>query len=362
MLKRLHVENYKTLENFDWKPAHGVSVLIGSNGSGKTAVGSVLHTLKLFLFDGIGVQEAFPDATRTRWHPESFRQVFELELAAPHGTFEYRLEIGFDSHSRTPWVAQERVALSGRPLYDFDGASGRLHASPTSVPIPFSNQRSYLAIVDERTASTTLFGFSRHLARVLVAKLSPDRLSAYSPMRIESESLAFDGSNFGGWYRWFASEQPHRLQAYFDALKGPLPGFVALVSRAVGDRYELRALFEAGHSTVEFSIDELSDGQRQLLILYLMLQRLDAGSVVFLDEPDNFLSLREIQPWLAELDRVAEQTGAQIMLISHQAEAMDYLSSRSAFVFARRDGRGTTVSELNHATMPSEVVLYGATQ
>lgn len=362
MLTRLYVENYKSLEAFEWRPTSGVSVLVGANGSGKSTIGAVLQTLKLFLYDGAGVRELFSDATRTRWRPERFAQRFELELSSSHGVFTYSLHVGFDSQSRSPWIAEERVELDGRVLYDFDGTSGRLHAASSVVPIPFSNQRSYLAIVDERTAATTLLGFPKLLSRFLVARLDPARMSAFSSARLESESLVFDGANFSSWYRWFASQMPEKQHAYFESIKGPLPGLVVLKSREAGEQRELRALFGVGDSTVEYSLDELSDGQRQLLALYLLLQRLERDSVVFLDEPDNYLSIREIQPWLAELDRVAEETGAQVFVVSHQGEAMDYLASRSAFMFTRSDGRATKVAALDDAALPSEVVLYGVQQ
>jgi len=48
-----------------------------------------------------------------------------------------------------------------------------------------------------------------------------------------------------------------------------------------------------------FEFADLSDGQRQLIVLYTILESLrnETYSVLLVDEPDNFISLREIQPW-----------------------------------------------------------------
>ena len=55
---------------------------------------------------------------------------------------------------------------------------------------------------------------------------------------------------------------------------------------------------------VNYSISELSDGQRYLITLCMILHFLiSRGDTVFLDEPDNFISLREIQPWLLAAQR-----------------------------------------------------------
>lgn len=353
MLKRLKVQNFRTLEDFEWRPPPGISVLIGDNGSGKTTLGVIFNRLERFLISGEATDQVFSVDDLTRWSSVS-SQRFELDLDSPIGTFEYSLFIGFDSQTGTPWVAEESLRLSGRPLYEFDGAHGKLFSTP-AVSIPFASNRSYLSIVEPQTARTTLLGFGDVLSRVLALKLDPTRVTALSTR--EEPRLNYDGSSFSAWYRWFAANQTELQQGYFDSLAGPLPGFRVLKTRETGKQFETRATFGAQ----TYSLDELSDGQRQLLVLYLLLQGLREGTVLFLDEPDNYLSLREIQPWLAELDRVTTERGAQVLLVSHQGEAMNYLASRSVFLFSRPAGGATRVTDFAPAdgTMPSEAMLFG---
>ena len=61
--------------------------------------------------------------------------------------------------------------------------------------------------------------------------------------------------------------------------------------------------FRIDNGEHSFDFTDLSDGQRQLIVLYTVLQSLKQNifSVLLIDEPDNFVSLREIQPWLKSL-------------------------------------------------------------
>lgn len=48
MLTRLHVDNYKSLMNFEFMPPR-ICVLVGENGSGKTSIGTVLDARHAFV-------------------------------------------------------------------------------------------------------------------------------------------------------------------------------------------------------------------------------------------------------------------------------------------------------------------------
>jgi len=57
---------------------------------------------------------------------------------------------------------------------------------------------------------------------------------------------------------------------------------------------------EDGKNSFWLPLDGLSDGQRQLVALHAVQHAmLKKDFSVCLDEPDNYVSLREIQPWLS---------------------------------------------------------------
>jgi hypothetical protein len=88
----------------------------------------------------------------------------------------------------------------------------------------------------------------------------------------------------------------------------------------------------------EYNFSEISDGQRQLIALYCLLYGVKGeGYSLFLDEPDNYLALREIQPWLTSLHDACGQTIEQAVLISHHPEVIDYLAGAAGRWFDRPD-------------------------
>ena len=60
---------------------------------------------------------------------------------------------------------------------------------------------------------------------------------------------------------------------------------------------------------------------------------------LFIDKPDNFLSPREVQPWLAELEERCGEKLEQAVLISHHPISIDYMAGACGKWFSR-DGDG----------------------
>src|SRR5258708_199774 len=111
----------------------------------------------------------------------------------------------------------------------------------------------------------------------------------------------FELGNFPAWYRYLLKANPAENVDFLTALKESLDEFQELRFYSSGGSAErLRAVFRvATNELVNYSLSELSDGQRRLIGLYAILHFLIMkGCTVFIDEPDNFISLREIQPWL----------------------------------------------------------------
>ncbi len=81
----------------------------------------------------------------------------------------------------------------------------------------------------------------------------------------------------------------------------------------------------------EYDFEELSDGQRALISLYTVLAcAMSKGRLVLFDEPDNYISLAEIQPWLLALTDKVEMGGAQAIIVSHHPELLNHLRRSTA--------------------------------
>lgn len=363
MLTRLYVDNYKSLVDFEFRPPE-LCVLIGENGSGKSTMGSVLDAIGTLLFERASAAEAFPTSTLCRWATKDV-QVVEIEHCVAGTVFIYRLEMLHERAAKKVSIASETLSVDGTRVYQFISGRVIVGAQVPQAPggvgeVMFEPTLSFLAHLDDKTEKEVLRGFRELMRKQIALKPDPARMRALSER--EDVGLFHDGSNFSSWFRWLTQVRPELMGEYFASMRLALPGFWNLFLQTVGpDSKELRATFQTPSGPINLSFDELSDGQRQLCFLYLIVSAFNVGRVVFLDEPDNFISIREVQPWLAELERVLQEREGQAIIVSHGTEAMNYLGSRQAFVVTRPDGGATRIAahDGSDGSMPSEVVLYG---
>lgn len=369
MLTRLHITNFKTLENFSFEPTPGLSVLIGENGSGKSNLGDALHLLSRFA-SGVSMEELVSLSARSRW-ATNWALAFDLEFGEGDEQLQYHLLIAIDPQTSQVRVGAEDASRNGFPVFQSSGGAVTLPTMRADKPLHFRfpDWDSFLGIA-RTVESTEEFSLRAETVRALhrlpslmgglrVFKLDPTRMSGRSER--EDPTLDRDGANFGSWFRWFSrTASKGRYDSFLQSASGPLPGLVGLEAVSAGQGVtELVARFEIKGKLCEFTFRELSDGQRQLMCLYLLNTSIEVGQVLLFDEPDNFLSIREVQPWLSELERIAEERGAQAFVASHGTEAMDFLGSRKAWLFTRPDRGPTRVEALDGSSLPSEAILYG---
>lgn len=69
------------------------------------------------------------------------------------------------------------------------------------------------------------------------------------------------------------------------------------------------------------SLDELSAGEHQVLILlYLLARWAEKGAVVLIDEPDLYLHPSLVSSFLASLEKLVKDFGGQLLITSHSPE------------------------------------------
>src|SRR5690606_16073409 len=127
MIRRIYVDNYKCLVNFELQ-LDPLSLILGANGVGKSAVLDVLFALR-HLLDGsskILDRGIFTASTCTRWQ-EVAAQVVEVEIELESDRFVYRLEIEHDADRRRGRIRRETLSANGKPLFAFLDGDVQLH-------------------------------------------------------------------------------------------------------------------------------------------------------------------------------------------------------------------------------------------
>src|SRR5262249_21338961 len=120
MIKRLYVDNYRCLVNFHLK-LREMTLLVGSNGSGKSSVLDIMSALRRLLSGGGRVTDpdAFPSRSLTRWQNRRL-QVFEIVVSLKgEDDFIYRLEVEHEVGGRKAGINLESLKIEDRPLFEF---------------------------------------------------------------------------------------------------------------------------------------------------------------------------------------------------------------------------------------------------
>lgn len=368
MLQRVYVDNYRCFVNFECRLG-AKQLILGPNGGGKSTLFDVLALLRDFCVTGLPMGHALVGMTRTRWQDVA-EQTFELEVSGNAGTYVFRLVVDSWGQPARPRVVREEVLFSGSPIFRFVAGEVQLYNDrhEHKVTYPFDWHRSALATVAERPENKKLWWFKRWLGNLVF--IGPDPRQMVSIAEAEAAGPSHNLSNLAAWYRHLRLESDD--QAFLADLRDALPGFSGMDLRDAGMGNRVLMLtfsLEDGSQqprSQSFFFHELSDGQRVLVGLYALLHfALRPGATLFLDEPDNFVSLGEIQPWLDRLlDKVEDaEADSQVVLVSHHPELLNRLAVQGGLLFDRPGGRHTRARPYEDASAtglsPAEVVARG---
>jgi predicted ATPase len=378
VISRIYIDNYNCFVNFEYQPGR-LQLLMGSNGTGKTAVFDVLDSLRKLVVAGKSSVSAFPPGSSTAWDRRT-EQTFELGLKGNGGEYHYRLVIDQSRATRKNRIRSEEqnrirseeLQFDRRRLYQFDGDEAHLFRDDgtTGSVFPFDSSQSAIATIPERKDNTLLTWFRWRLNRIFV--FSPDPLRMVS--RSEGEQLHPDRRlhQLASWIRHLQLESPEISRQLNESLRQDgVAGCTGYKFLHQGEgAYLLKFDFgspdsdSSRNSTYTLRLDQLSTGQRTMIALFTILHAaVGADLTLCIDEPDNYVALREIQPWLIEVTDKVKDTGGQCLLISHHPELIDYLAAECGTRFFRENGGPVRVQPFewteDDVIRPAEVVARG---
>lgn len=361
MLTRIHIDNFRSFVNFDYR-LEKKQLLLGVNGSGKSSLLDAIRYVQGFVKGG---DNPFTQSTRTRWQNRPL-QVVEIEALLDGKQYEYRVEIRFAADTRQLSVNLESLKVSGTPVFEL--ANGEIHFFPTdsnqSTSVPLETTESALHL--SQLSNSHVRRFVEWLESVHCFDVDAYQGKMDESSDKEERQPDYELENLAGWYRYLVQAYPLENAKFLDALKQALDGFQTLRFSSDEDGIrELRADFTASaqkQKKVTYSLSELSDGQRKLIGLYMILHfEIARGHTVFIDEPDNFLALREIQPWLRAAEEAVEDHNAQLILVSHHPEILNQWASEYGLRFFREENGQARTEKFkpDQNLQPSEFIARG---
>jgi len=325
MITRLYANNFRCLVAFETK-FDSFGVLCGPNGAGKSSVFDAVRMLRNLgtgdaMLGGTGEQDV-PRLEFTKWL-DSTVQEFELELSIDEHQFEYVLHIEQTADFEKPRIIQERALCDRQTLFDRDPEGVRFQRSDGSpAGFPLDWRQAALAAIQPRGSIGKLALLQEEIAKLLILRPNPRGMERESKAEAKHPDLSI--TNLTSWYRSLHQEQEW-TDALREALRDVWPDFRSfkLVDAGLNTK-ALQLRFESGAGKpVLLFFDQLSDGERALIALYMVRAALDTGAAktVLLDEPDNFVGLPELQPWVLSMRELLDEDH-QMVLISHHPEIL----------------------------------------
>ncbi|OPX31705.1 MAG: hypothetical protein B1H09_02205 [Gemmatimonadaceae bacterium 4484_173] len=342
MIKEIYIDNYKCLVNFRINP-EAFQLWLGDNGTGKTSILDALRAIQRTL-SGDHLEDIYTKASLTTWERRR-EQTFSVNLEIAGESYEYKLVIEHGRQNLQCRIKEESLVWKGKIFFLFDGSDAHLfrvnrNTGDIEEGAKFSADwnRSIISTIAERDDNKALIRFREEVRKWLI--IQPVPLVVKQVAEIESRTLTRHAENFAQWYRHILQENPGIAYKARENLKEVLPGFEGLSLKDSGDSRKLTATFRIKGEDQPSGFDILSDGQRQLIVLYTIIESLRNKdySVLLVDEPDNFVSLREIQPWITTLEDICGSPSAQSVIISHHPEIINKMARGQEIWFSRPDG------------------------
>ena len=354
MLKRIYVDNFKCLVNFELN-LDSKNLFLGTNGVGKSTVLYVLSKLQRFLTRNEKIVDVFPPKEKTLWQQKNI-QLFELDVVSNEGLYKYVVEIEHDPNPNNgnARLRKESLHLDDKVLFSFKTEKkgnysegiGYLYndysnSETDGLPFSFNWFYSGLGNVQERHDNKKLVGFKEWLNSLQVIKINTDAISSESEK--EEERLCYNTSNYFSWLRYLSQSKRRYFTKLERELSEIVSGFEIFNFEPSGYKKILELEFS---NKIKYGFDGLSDGQKALIVLYTLLYCSPDNSVLCIDEPENFLALPEIQPWLDLIYDLCEENKTQVILISHHPKIINWLANKHGHWFSKQEGGYIRVQRL----------------
>ncbi len=326
MITRLYANNFRCLVAFEAK-FDSLGVLCGPNGAGKSSVFDAVRLLRNLgtgdgLLGGTGEQDV-PRLEFTKWL-DSKIQEFELSLIVEGHAFEYVIHFEQTTEFEKPRVIREIATCNKQPLFERDLEGVRFSkAAGDQASFPLDWRQAALAAIQPRgmyIKKLTLL--QDEIAKLLILRPNPRSMESESKAEARHPDLSI--SNLTSWYRSLAQEQEW-TDALRDSLRVVWPDFRSfkLVDAGMNTKALQLRFEDRGSKPVLLFFEQLSDGERALIGLYMVRSALETGAVrsVLIDEPDNFVGLPELQPWVLAMRELLDDEH-QLIVISHHPEIL----------------------------------------
>jgi len=291
-------------------------------------------------------------------------QEFEVELRVGGHDYKYVLHLTGTNDGKRPLVAAELASCDGRTLFERDHAGVIITLTENEESrFPLDQRQAALGAIQPASNTREIQILQNALTGLLILRPNPRAMEGESKSPMGNPG--FDLSRLVSWYQFLCQDQEW-ADSLRESLRDVWPDFASFQLLDVGQTTKaLSLLFDSPSAGQHqrFYFDQLSDGEKALVALYMVRAALATGAAntVFIDEPDNYVGLPELQPWVLSLREILDDDH-QAILISHHPEILSSAGEEFGRYLWRKDHTSPTqVSPLKVPVglTPAEAIARG---
>ncbi len=351
MLQRLYVHNFRCLENFDFSLKEMSSaLLIGKNGVGKSTIASALELLQSI---GRGINRLSQLQENKLIGSKDFSLGrskvpirFEIEVLLKDNLYKYTLALDLPENFRELRVSEEQLLVEGEPIYNRQEAQVLLTSQNREAKFLVDWHLIALPVIQEQSDTDPLHIFRTWLARMIILAPIPSLITGES--NGETLEPKRDGSNFGEWFSGLLSRYPAAYKEVDRYLESVMPDLTDIQNELIGKNFKSMIVrFEKNKTNLNVDFQDLSDGEKCFFLCAIVIaaNQYYGPLFCFWDEPDSHLSLSEVGHFIMSLRRSFEN-GGQLLVTSHNEEAIRKFSSEKTFLLDRKSHLEPTLIRL----------------
>lgn len=357
MIKYFYVNNYKSFVNFKVE-FDKIALLLGKNGSGKSNLFEVVSKLCRFINgdDATTVDKIFSYNSLTRWMKSNI-QTFEFCIEEDQNEYIYSLEVIYSNTTYKCSINSEKITRNGSVLMTVADGIVTINDDMSLKSMGFLTGKEYSSIrfAPDDEQHKFIRDFKSFIRRIIIC--TPDPKGMLSLVGDDSDRLEPDFSNIGSVCADLLQTLPEAFVELNSVMKEINPSYV--MARIVPGAYNKSLCIEYLYKDVKcvFDFNDLSDGEKTIFSLYLLIfAYLKNGFTLLMDEPDNYISLREIQAICMTIEEKVQDNG-QCILISHNGDVINYFTDQAGIWFERNTSGESRIIDNPYYRDKEEVIM-----
>lgn len=353
MIKSIYIDNFKVLNDFslDLNP---LTVLIGSNGSGKSTILQAVDLVCCFARLEIDtyVKERNWAAADLQSHLSSkrqmtFRTLFELQVDSEIEEIEWEIVLELQKEkglielnkeiiiSKTKDIVLLRVDSGGFERYNWEKET--MEKFP-----PLKLAGSLLKTIDIEKDGKTFPGLTALKKFALGSDsfelLSPERMRRSS--RQEADSIGAGGERLAGFIHNLSKQKRENLKKRLKKYVPFIEGIAAGVEGS-SDRVEMSVaeIFKGMDKPALIKAVHSSDGILRMIAISALAEIEKETGVILLDEIEDGINPYLTANLVKDLEEISRENLRQVIVTTHSSVVLDYFPAES-IVFLWRDRNG----------------------